>query len=101
MDPVVVRGSFVTEDGKRIEGQVAFVPDLLWVMKGEQAFATYAPTVALVDGAFTVELTPTNTGYSRWRYTAITPAGVYRISVPKEGGPHYLKELIALSAKTP
>lgn len=93
-----MRGSFVTEDGRRVEGIVAFVPDRLWVMEGKVALATYAPTAALVDGAFTVELTPTNTGFTRWRYKAVTPAGDFIIEVPK-GGPHYLKELIDMTAR--
>lgn len=96
MKPVKVQGSFVTEDGYKVEGIVAFVPDRLWVMQGHTAFATYAPCIELDDGAFEVELTPTNSGYTRWKYKAITPAGVYKIQVPS-GGPHLLKDLIAMS----
>lgn len=94
MEPVKVQGSFVTEDGYRVEGLVAFVPDRLWVMIGSKAMATFAPVVELDNGAFEVELTPTDTGWTRWRYKAITPAGVFKIAVPYQESPHLLKDLI-------
>ena len=102
MKPVTVQGSFVTENGERVEGVVGFVPEPLWVMEDGKAYATLAPVATLVDGSFKVELTPTNVGRSgrdTWHYKAITPAGIFKIAVPR-GGPHYLKELIAHSAKT-
>jgi hypothetical protein len=96
MQPTVVRGSFATEDGAPVEGRVQFVPDRIWVYYKSQCYATYAPTVELEDGAFQVELTPTDTGYQRWQYTAITPAGNFKIYIPS-GEPRFLKELIAKS----
>lgn len=100
MEPVVVRGSFATEDGYKVEGVVAFIPERLWVMQGTVALATYSAVQELDNGQFEVELTPTDSGYTRWRYKAITPAGIYKIKVPA-GGPHFLKDLIALSKSRP
>lgn len=93
-----MQGSFVTEDGFQVEGFVAFIPDRLWVMEGNKAMATLAPAVSLVDGAFIVEVTPTNTGFTRWKYKVVTPAGTFLIQVPM-GDPRYLKELIEMARK--
>ena len=98
MQSTIVRGSFIMENGDPVAGVIEFIPTALWIWKKGQAYATLAPCVELDQSRFEVELTPTDYGPVRWRYTVLTPAGKFQIEVPMIGRePQYLKHLIEKS----
>lgn len=90
---VTVTGSFARND-RPVRGRVRFVPERLWVIEAGVAWATLAPDVELIDGRFTVLLTPTDTDTVPWYYTLESPIGTTRFRVYR-ACPHYgLKELL-------
>ena len=90
----VVSGSFSC-DGKPVEGWVQFTPSRLWVIQQGIPWACLAPTKRLdPDGSFVVLLTPTDTDYVPWHYLVDTPAGSFKILVPKNVAMHNLRELV-------
>jgi hypothetical protein len=87
-------GSFERR-GRPVDGWVRFTPRRLWVIQDHVAWACLAPRVQLLNGCFSVEVTPTDYDGVLWRYDVETPAGTYTIAVPQTlGGCYHLKELI-------
>lgn len=89
----VVTGSFSKND-KPVEGWVQFTPSRLWVIERGIAWACLAPTVKLEVGGFAAFVTPTDTDPVPWYYIVDTPAGCFKISIPRKGAEYTLRELV-------
>lgn len=101
MQPHTVRviGSFRYLDpaGEKrpVSGLIRFTPERLWVIKDGITWATLSARARLdEDGAFCVELTPTDTDALWWHYLVETPAGGYRVRAPWSVDGHLLTDLI-------
>lgn len=78
---VTVTGAFTRRELEPVQGRVSFLPERLWVIDQGIAWACLAPEVELVNGAFSVELTATDTDSVPWYYRVDTPAGNWRLHV--------------------
>ncbi len=94
MEPVMVTGRFVDEEGIPVEAIVRFEPSVPWVEIDDVAYATLCPEVTLVNGRLVVYVTRTDLGELPWTYHVITPAGCFDVEIA-EDGPINLKKLIA------
>ena len=93
---VTVTGSFQHKNGRPVQGLVRFMPNRLWVIQDEVAWACLAPEPVLAsDGSFSVQLTPTDTDPIWWRYRVESPAGAWELSVPWVKTGYTLKELVS------
>lgn len=93
MQSVQVSGRFVDDLGRGKTGVIRFEPSKLWVMEGDEAYATLAPEVELDDGRFGVLLSRTDTDQHPWHYTVHCPVGIWSIRVEADG-PLLLKNLL-------
>lgn len=89
----VISGSF-SKDEKPIEGWVQFTPSRLWVVEYGIYWACLAPTIQLELGGFAALLTPTDSDPVPWFYFVDTPAGCFKIAVPRKGANYTLRELV-------
>jgi hypothetical protein len=96
-EPVTISGSFVRADGSPVTGRVSFKPSILWVYEDKQAWPCLAPDVLLVNGEFSVQVTPTSCGVIPFTYEVTTPAGIWKLKVERDG---LLKDLLPAKKET-
>ncbi len=86
MRSAYIEGRFVHENGEPVLGRVKFTPSKIWLDDDDgNTYPCLAPEVTLEDGAFTVEVTRTDTYIYPWFYTVDTPLGTFTIWVEHDG----------------
>lgn len=94
MNTVQVLGRFRDEQGNPLTGEIEFIPERVWVEYRGRHYPTMHVVQSLKEGVFKVELTPTNTEATSWRYWVKLAGNIWQIHVEGEG-PLLLAKLMA------
>jgi hypothetical protein len=102
MEAVQVSGRFINELKQPLDGKITFLPSRLYQDEVGVWYATLAPEVELINGAFSVLLTRTDQHEHGWHYKVVCPGQIGTWSIKVEGdGPYYLKDLLPAKFRTP